>query len=102
MRIETASGEEIVIPPPSVVHLNRSPSMAPALAPTITVGPNPTFSLEPGPDEPSEVDGYGLQRRRNRRMSSGPVYLSPGAPLASVPLSAILPGADPSPRDDGR
>jgi CRP-like cAMP-binding protein len=34
-------------------------------------------------------------------MSSGPVYLSPGAPLASVPLSAILPGPDPHPRDDG-
>lgn len=103
MRIETASGEEIVIPPPSVVHLKPTPSMRPqpTPAPTITVGPNPTFSLEPGPDEPSEVDGYGLQRRRNRRMSSGPVYLSPGAPLASVPLSAILPGSDPSPREDG-
>lgn len=95
MRIETASGQEIVIPPPSVVHLNPAPGVAPA--PTQP----PSFSLEPAADEPSEVDSYGLQRRRNRRMSSGPVYLSPGAPLASVPLSAILPRSDPTPHDDG-
>lgn len=82
MIIERAGREEAV-GPPAVVHIN--------IASGVDLGAGPPAD---------DLDSFGAPRRRPRRMSSGPVYLSPGAPLASVPLSEILPGPAPTPRDE--
>ena len=98
MHIERSSGDELVLAPASI-DIDVDLTTPPPAAPPGSAGrpASRTASGTIGNDD----DDFGMPRRRPRRMSSGPVFLSPGAPLSSVPLSAILPGSDPSPRHDG-
>ncbi|HVV83638.1 MAG TPA: cyclic nucleotide-binding domain-containing protein [Kofleriaceae bacterium] len=94
-----------VVPPPTgqlpVLGPQAPPARA-ATAPIPVAPPEATPAARGLPEAIMPGDEPAVARRRPRRMSSGPVYLSPGAPLASVPLATILPGAaDPHPRDDG-
>lgn len=101
MRIERSTvDEEVITAPPSVaVHIATVPGVVAAPPPSST-SPATLPSSLPLAAEPPDFDEGAHQRRRARRMSSGPVFLSPGAPLSSVPLSAILPGADRAERDE--
>ena len=98
MHIERSSGDQLVLPPLTSVDIDVDVTTPPPVASPGSAGPS--FSRIASGTIGAD-DDFGMPRRRPRRMSSGPVFLSPGAPLSSVPLSAILPGSDPSPRDDG-
>lgn len=98
MQIDRGAREERTPAVPVTVPLGSLDLDGAAPAPaTGAASPPPSRPVLPAVTD----DDLGAARRRARRLSSGPVFLSPGAPLASVPLSTILPGPDPSPRDDG-
>ena len=111
MQIERSVSDELILPD-SAIPISTGPPITASQRPITSNPPTRAATANPAPRARTAnptpraatddgYDGVGNPRRRARRMSSGPVYLPPGAPLASVPLSAILPGPDPSPRDDG-
>jgi cAMP-dependent protein kinase regulator len=101
--------EVFAAPPPAFVPPPDALAPAPAAFPPPEAFAPPPEAFAPPRVPPAratippvpEPPDPGAGRRRGRRITSGPVYLSPGAPLASVSLSTILQGADPAPRDDG-
>ena len=113
MRIERAGGEEIITSPPPLAAPDTVPDLAPT--PSLTglplptpLGPPPRARTSPLLPPASAVPLLDLgdpppspALARRIRRTTAPVFLEPGAPLASVPLSAILPGPDPLPYEEG-